>query len=162
MGDSENTTTLTFVTRRQVLAGTIAATTAWPLEGNAFAGDAGRTNAPSDAALALWREWDAVHKLAWRLCRRQQRLETRLVERLGFPCAIVRLPEREDVTVHSIESLNEVLGKRPDTADLRERAEADLTAHKARWDTAAEEGGYAAALRAEREAANRTQDLMQA
>ncbi|MER9238092.1 hypothetical protein [Mesorhizobium sp. M0633] len=162
MGDSENTTTLPFVTRRQVLAGTIAATTAWQLEGNASAGDAGRTNAPSDPALALWREWEKTHKLTERLCRKQQRLETRLVSNVGFPCATVCLPEGEDVMVHSIEALNEVLGKRPDTADLREKAEADLAAHKARWDTAAEEGGYAAALRAEREAANRAQDLMQA
>ncbi|UCI21336.1 hypothetical protein FJ970_10415 [Mesorhizobium sp. B2-1-8] len=72
------------------------------------------------------REWETAHKLTERLCRRQQRLETRLVESVGFPCATVRLPEGEDVTIHSIEALNEVLGKGPDMAALRKKAEADF------------------------------------
>jgi hypothetical protein len=145
-----------------VLAGTVVATSAWRLEGNAFAGDAGRTNVSSDPALALWREWETAHKLTERLCRRQQRLETRLVESVGFPRATVHLPDDEDVTVHSIEALNEVLGKGPEMAALREKAEADFAAHQARWDAAAEETGYTAALRAERKAGERAQDLLEA
>jgi hypothetical protein len=162
MADSDNTMTLPFVTRRRVLAGTVVATSAWRLEGNAFAGDAGRTNVSSDPALALWREWETAHKLTERLCRRQQRLETRLVESVGFPRATVHLPDDEDVTVHSIEALNEVLGKGPEMATLREKAEADFAAHPARWDAAAEETGYTAALRAERKAGERAQDLLEA
>ncbi|MER8929203.1 hypothetical protein [Mesorhizobium sp. M0767] len=66
---------------------------------------------------------DAAHNLSERLCRSQQRLETRLVARVGFPSVTVRLPEGEDVTVHSTEALNEVLGKGPAMAALREKAE---------------------------------------
>ncbi|MER8533344.1 hypothetical protein [Mesorhizobium sp. M0220] len=42
------------------------------------------------------------------------------------------------------------------------RPEADFAAHQARWDAAAEEAGYTAALRAEREAGERAQDLLEA
>lgn len=56
---------------------------------------------------------------------------------VGFPCVTVRLPEGEDVTVHSIEALNEALGKGPYMAALRQEAETDFVAHQARWDAAA-------------------------
>ncbi|MER9125014.1 hypothetical protein NKH81_18270 [Mesorhizobium sp. M0959] len=117
---------------------------------------------PPDPALALWREWETAHKLTERLCRKQQRLEARLVSSVGFPCATVCVPEGEDVAVHSIEALNEVLGEGPDMAALREKAEADFAAHQARWDAAAEATGYIAALRAEREAGERAADLLEA
>jgi hypothetical protein len=136
--------------------------TALMLEKNALPGNVAGTSMPADPALALWREWEVARRLIQRLCRRQQRMETRLVESIGFPCVSVRLPEGEDVTVHSIETLNEMLGKGPDMAALREKAEADFAAHQARWDAAAEECGYTAALRAEREAGDRAQDLLKA
>ncbi|MER9274993.1 hypothetical protein [Mesorhizobium sp. M0643] len=138
------------------------ATTAWTLEGNASADGAGNANLRSDPALALWREWERVHKQTERLCRKQQRLETRLVESVGFPCVTLRVPEGEQVTVHSIEGLNEVLGKGPDMVALREAAEVEFAAHQACWDAAAEETGYTAALRAEREAGDRAEDLLEA
>ncbi|MER9627452.1 hypothetical protein [Mesorhizobium sp. M0296] len=162
MADSDNTTTLPYVTRRRVLEGTVVATTAWTLEGNAPASGAGSTNVRSDPALALWREWERVHKQTERLCRKQQRLETRLVESVGFPCVTLRVPEGEQVTVHSIERLHEVLGKGPDTAALREKAETEFAMHQARWNAAAEETGYTAALRAEREACDRAKDFLEA
>ncbi|MER9559277.1 hypothetical protein [Mesorhizobium sp. M0323] len=162
MADSDNTTTLPFVTRRQVLAGGMTASTASTLEKSTLTGNATATNMSMfDPALALWREWQTAHRLSERLCREQQRLETRLVESVGFTRATVRLPEGEDVTVHSIEMLNEVLGKGPDMVALRKKAEVDFAAHQARWDAAAEETGYTAALRAEREAGDRAQDLME-
>ncbi|MER8734248.1 hypothetical protein NKH28_31370 [Mesorhizobium sp. M1227] len=136
--------------------------TALVLEKSAVAGNEAAANIPPDPALVLWREWETAHKLSERLCRRQQRLEARLISSVGFPCVTVCLPEGEDVTVHSIEALNEVLGKGPDMAALRETAEADFAAHQARWDAAAEETGYTAALRAEREAGDRAQDLLEA
>ncbi|MER8388334.1 hypothetical protein NKH14_22940 [Mesorhizobium sp. M1380] len=162
MGDSDNTTTLPFVTRRRVLAGGMIASTAFVVEKSALAGDAAATNLPSDPALALWRAWEKAHKLTERLCRSQQRLEAKLVESVGFPCFTVRLPGGEDISVHSIEALNEVLGKEPEMAAVREKVEADLAAHQARWDAVAEETGYAEALRAEREASGRTHDLLEA
>ncbi|MER8957349.1 hypothetical protein [Mesorhizobium sp. M0701] len=163
MGDSDNTTTSPFVTRREVLAGGMITSTALGLEKSASGGSPAATSMPlADPALALWHEWERVHKLTGQLCRMQQHLETRLVESIGFPCVTVRLPEGEDVTVHSIGAVNDVLGKGPDMAALREKAEADLAAHQARWDAAAEEGGYTAALRDEREAGDRAEDLLEA
>lgn len=164
MADSDNSMTLPFVTRRQVLAGGMITSTALVHEECLGGGNAAATNIPPDPdpALTLWREWEAAHKLTERLCHRQQRLESRLVQSVGFPCAIVRLREGEDVTVHSIHALNEVLGKGPDMAALRKAAEADFVAHRARWDAAAEEAGYTAALGAEREAGDRAADLLEA
>ncbi|MER8931258.1 hypothetical protein [Mesorhizobium sp. M0522] len=161
MADSDNTTTLSSVTRRRVLAGTVVAATAWTLDGNACAGGGG-TDVRSDPALALWREWERVHKQSKRLCRRQQRLETRLAECVGFPCADVRLPGGEKLTLYSIEAIKQVLGNGPDTAALREKAETEFAEHQARWEAAAEKSGYIAALRAEREAGERTKDLLDA
>lgn len=161
MADSDNSMTLPFVTRRRVLAGGMI-TTALVLEKSALAGNAVATSMPPDQALMLWWEWETAHTLTERLCRTQQRLETRLVESVGFPCVTVRLPESGDVTIHSIEALNEVLGKGPDMAALRKKAEADFASHQARWDAAAEEGGYTPALRAEREAGDRAEDLLEA
>ncbi|MER8583229.1 hypothetical protein NKG95_31855 [Mesorhizobium sp. M1423] len=162
MADSDNTTTPPFVTRRQVLTAGMFRSTALVLEKNARAGNVAATNTPPDPVLALWREWQAAHRLSEQLCRRQQRLETRLVGSVGFPCATLRLPTGEDVTLHSIEALDDVLGNGPDTASLREKAEADLARHQARWDAAAEETGYTAALRAEGDAGDRAQDLLEA
>lgn len=81
MGDSENSMTLPFVTRRQVLAGGMVTSTAVALEKSTLAGNAAPTNGLSDPAQMLWRECETAHQLTERLCRRQQRLETRLVER---------------------------------------------------------------------------------
>ncbi|MER9431619.1 DUF2274 domain-containing protein [Mesorhizobium sp. M0482] len=162
MADSDNTTTLSFVTRRRVLAAGMITSTALVVEKNAFAESPAAPSMPPDPALALRREWQTAHKLTNRLCRRQQRLETRLVECVGFPCVDVRLPEGEELTVYSIEALDQVLGNGPDTAALREKAETELAAHQARWDAAAEKTGYIAALRAEREAGERATDLLEA
>ncbi|MER8782471.1 hypothetical protein NKH60_14670 [Mesorhizobium sp. M1006] len=64
MGDSDNTTSLPFVTRRQVLAGGMIASTALMLEKSTFTGNAAATNVSlSDPALALWREWQTAHRL---------------------------------------------------------------------------------------------------
>lgn len=66
------------------------------------------------------------------------------------------------MTLHSIEALNDVVGKGPDMAARRKKAEAELAAHQARWYEAAEETGYTAALRAEREAGDRAENMLEA
>ncbi|MES0096641.1 hypothetical protein [Mesorhizobium sp. M0019] len=128
MADSDNSMTLPFVTRRRVLAGGMITSTALVLEKSALASNGAATSTLPDPALTLWREWETAHTLTERLCRSQQRMETRLVESVGFPCVTVRLPEGGDVTIHSIEALNEVLGKGPDLTALRQKAEAELAA----------------------------------
>ncbi|PWJ84380.1 hypothetical protein C8D77_13314 [Mesorhizobium loti] len=46
-------------------------------------------------------------------------------------------------------------------AAVRAKAEADLAAHQARWDAADRAVGYSAALRSERDAADRAEALLQ-
>ncbi|WP_206075347.1 hypothetical protein [Mesorhizobium tamadayense] len=159
MGDSDNTTTLPLVTRRRVLAGTAIAMAGWPPK--AFARSGLEKNQTADPAVAVWRKWKAAHDETDRLCRQQQRLERKLAESVGFPCATVLLRDGEGVTLHSLEALHEVLDLGPEDAATRAQAEADFAAHQARWDAADREIGYSAALQAEREAGDRAEDLVE-
>ncbi|MFD9900265.1 hypothetical protein [Mesorhizobium sp. NPDC059025] len=65
MADSDNTTTLSFVTRRKASAGRAATA----LLRNNLAEQS------SDPAAVVWRNWRAAHTEVGRLCRHQQRLE---------------------------------------------------------------------------------------
>ncbi len=159
MGDSDNTTTLPRVTRRKVLAGTAIAIAGW--RQRAFARDDLATDQSADPAVAVWRRWRAAHEQTEQLCRKQQRLERKLAETIGFPCATIRLRDGESVTLHSLQALYNVLNLGPGDVAIRVKAEADLAAHQARWDAAAGEIGYSASLRAEREAADRAEDLLE-
>ncbi|WP_206075225.1 hypothetical protein [Mesorhizobium tamadayense] len=158
MADSDNTTTLPFVTRRKMLAGTAIALAG--SKRNAFARN-GLEDLSADPAVAVWRQWQAAHDETERLCRQQQRLERKLAESVGFPCATVLLRGGEDVTLHSLQAIHEVLDLGPEDAAMRAQAETDFAAHQARWDAAARESGYSAALQAERKAADRTEDLLE-
>ncbi|WP_292325414.1 hypothetical protein [Mesorhizobium sp.] len=159
MGDSDNTLSLPPVSRRRVLAGTAIAIAGW--QPSAFACSDLATDQSADPAVAVWRKWQAAHEQTERLCRQQQRLERKLAESIGFPCATFRLRDGESVTLHSLRALNEVLGRDPADAAVYAKAEADFAAHQARWDAADKEIGYSATLRAEREAADRAEDLLE-
>ncbi|WP_309085771.1 hypothetical protein [Chelativorans sp.] len=162
MADSDNTTSLSFVTRRRVLAGSVIAAGTWASPGNALAHFSAVEQELLDPALALWREWEIAHRLAERLCRKQQRLETKLARSIGFPRVIVSLPDGERVTVHSVDELDELFDQNPGFYAIRAKAEAEFAAHQARWDAADAEVGYSAALRAEREAGEQAAELLEA
>ena len=66
MADSDNTTTLSLVTRRKASA--VWAATALLCNNLAV-------EQSSDPAAVVWRKWRAAHTEAGRLCRHQQRLE---------------------------------------------------------------------------------------
>jgi hypothetical protein len=59
MVDSDNTTTLLYVTRRKMLSGTAIAMGAWG--SGAFAVDTVMREASSDPVLTLWRQWQDAH-----------------------------------------------------------------------------------------------------
>jgi hypothetical protein len=163
MADSDNTRVFPSVTRRMLLSGTAMATVVLPLaDAAALAGGGLADNPASDPALALWREWQAAYLDTAALCRKQQRLETRLVEAIGFPCAEVYLPD-EDATVavswHG--DIEDLFGDDPAVAVLRTQAELDLAAHQARWDAEDKRIGYSAAKRAELAAADHEQALVE-
>ncbi|MER8963883.1 hypothetical protein [Mesorhizobium sp. M0701] len=95
-----------------------------------------------------------------RLCREQRRLERKLAETIGFPSATI-LSNGESVTLHSLKEIRELLGVDPIDSAVRAKAEADFAAHQAHWDAADREIGYSAAMRAEHEAANRAEALLE-
>ncbi|ESX25040.1 MULTISPECIES: hypothetical protein [unclassified Mesorhizobium] len=160
MADSDNTMSLLFVTRRKVLAGTAIAMAA--TQATSFARIDLEGDDAIDPAVAVWKRWQAAWEEAERLCTQQQRLESVLIETVGFPCTTVTLSDGESVTVHSVEALQELLGVRPVNTVARTQAEAEIVANQARWDAAAREIGYSTALLAEREAGERAKKLLEA
>ncbi|MBZ9742233.1 hypothetical protein [Mesorhizobium sp. CO1-1-4] len=156
MADSVNSMPLSFVTRRKVLTG--ASIAMLTLSKNAGAPEVGIATA-LDPAVEVWRAWQNIHHLTDRLCRKQQRLETRLVKSVGFPHATIQLSGGERVTLHSLDMLRRI-GSDDLSDPARAKAESDFTAHQARWDVADEEIGYSATLSAEREAGERAEDLL--
>ncbi|WP_265517914.1 hypothetical protein [Nitratireductor luteus] len=163
MDDSDDTTTLSSVTRRRLLTGTIATMAVWPLQGGAAIAGTLAGNPSFDPALSLWREWKTTYLHTAALCRKQQRLETKLVGRVGFPQAQVHLPDEDvTVTVSWLGDIEELFGDDPALADIRSKAEADLAAHQARWDEADAQIGYSAAKREEQEASDREQNTFDA
>ncbi|MCT7374724.1 hypothetical protein [Chelativorans salis] len=160
MADSDDTTTLPSVTRRHLLLGTMATTAAWPLQDEAAVAGALADNPSFDPALLLWHQWKDAFRSTAALCRKQQRLETKLIGCVGFPQAEVYLPDEDvTVTVSWLEDIEELFGDDPAVADIRVNAEADLAAHQARWNEADAQIGYSSAKRAEQEASDREQDV---
>ena len=158
MVDSDNTTTLPYVTRRKMLSGTAIAMGA--LGSGAFAFDTVMREASSDPVLTLWRQWQDAHRLAERLCRRQQGLERQLIRTVGFPFSVIRLSDGEPVAAYSREAIHDVLRLAPEEAAACAEAEAEFAAHKLRWDRADRDIGYTATVQAERESADRASDLL--
>ncbi|RWE78159.1 hypothetical protein [Mesorhizobium sp.] len=140
MADSDNSMSLSFVTRRRFLVGTTTAALAWPFQVESRAAEVRDGSGASDPALVLCENWQDFHEETLALCREQQRLETHLAKTVGFPCAKVRLADGTDVTLHSIESLNDAYS--PENEVEWGRALADFAAHQARWDAADAEIGY--------------------
>lgn len=160
MADSDNSTTLSFVTRRKMLAGSAIAMGAWG--SGAFAGGSIADEASADPVLALWHKWQDAHRLTDRLCRQQQGLERQLAETVGFPFALIQLSDGGPVAAYSREAIADVLRLAPEEAAACARAEAEFATREARWDSADQEAGYSAAVRAEREAGDRASDLLDA
>ena len=162
MADSEISMTLPFVTRRHLLMGTAAVAATLQFQPSASAAGALAGNTAFDPALALWHKWQSAYTRTAALCRKQQHLESRLVDAIGFPKAEVELPdENVSVTVSWPGDLKDLFGDNPGLADLRARAEADLAAHQARWDAEDRRIGYSAAKREELAAADREQELVE-
>jgi hypothetical protein len=127
------------------------------LAGNSIEGDGS-----SDPAIALWHKWREAHRLTQRLCRRQQGLERQLAETVGFPCVAIQLTDGERVTLSSLRAVHEVFRLAPEDTAARAKAEAEFATHQMRWDIADKAVGYSATLQAEREAADRAENLLEA
>jgi len=148
MADSETNTTLSRLSRRDVLSALL--TTA----GSTTLGRAGAareaTELQADPALIAWKAWCLAHHTALAWCRKQQRLETLLARTIGFPSVTVRAPEfGQAVRIGSLEAFDDVAKATPSIRRMRAFVVAELGAHQARWDDADQELGYSAALRQE-------------
>ncbi|QKC85718.1 hypothetical protein [Mesorhizobium sp. NZP2077] len=137
MADSDNSTTLRSVIRR------------------------GLFRATTDPAIAAWRAWQAAHEETERFSDEQQRLERNLTETVGFPKVMIQLSDGRTVTLHSVEALRDVLGVGSADLAVGAKVEAELAAHQARWDAFDRAIGYSATLRAESEAADRAEALLE-
>ncbi len=160
MADSDNSTTLPFVTRRKMLASTALAMGAWG--SNAFADNKIGREAVCDPVVTLWHQWQDAHHLAESLCHKQQRLERQLAKTIGFPCAMIQLSGDERVAAYSLGAIRDVFRLAPEQTAACAKAEAEFAAHRLRWDEADREIGYSATVQAEREAGDRAEDLLNA
>ncbi|RWK29349.1 hypothetical protein [Mesorhizobium sp.] len=143
MADSDNSMSLSFVTRRRLLAGTATAALAWPFQVKSRAAEVRGGSGAPDPALVLCENWQDFHEETLALCREQQRLETHLARTVGFPCAKVGLADGTELMLHSMEGLNDAYS--PEIEVEWGRAVADFAAHQARWDAADAEIGYSRA-----------------
>lgn len=160
MADSDNSTTLPHVTRRKLLTGSAIAVGAW--NSGAFAGNEIAGTASSDPVLTLWHQWQDAHGLTERLRCQQQGLERQLAETVGFPLAMIELPDGEPVAAYSREAIHDVFRLAPEQTAACAKAEAEFAAHKLRWDRVDRGIGYSATVQAEREAGYRAEELLDA
>jgi len=145
MSDSENSTTLPDVSRRELLVAAIAAPLATM--------DPGRMPEGSDPVLALWHERQSVHALAVDLCRRWGELEAHLIKEIGFPKVLLPCAETAVETVaFSHDDIDQAYTTGKLSADTQANLHLQLSAHQALWDAEASRTGFFEADRRQLEA----------
>jgi hypothetical protein len=150
MADSDNSRTLPVVTRRRLLCTSTAWLAAQVADTSATDHSANGQLNGGDPALMLWQEWRAAHDQVERFCRKQQRLETALIEAVGFPHADIALPDQECVvTAFTMEEIDRQFGDASENAEAKMQARAVLAERQAAWDALDERLGYSRAKRAE-------------
>ena len=163
MADSDNTRVCPSVTRRLVLCCGAAGCAVFGnvAQARTFASlDA--VSAVDDPAVALWRDWAVTHERVQRLGRRQQELEVELAKRVDRLGTLVRVRGGEPVYVCSTHALDRLIGERTDMAAIRLQAEAELAQQQARLEAVADEIGYFSSIKAEQEAFQRAEALLEA
>ncbi|WP_413992222.1 hypothetical protein ACMDCR_09115 [Labrys okinawensis] len=154
MVDSETSTSLPRLSRRDVLSTLVATAAGSPFHHAATVG------AQYDPALIAGKAWYLASRKALALCRRQQSLETELVRTIGFPSLILNTTALGKPTrVGSLQTFDNLASGEPSIRSLREFVEAELCAQQARWDEADRRLGYSVALREEELALAREQEL---
>ncbi len=86
-------------------------------------------------------------------CRKQQRLETALIEAVGFPHVDIALPDQECVVAaFTMEEIDRQFGDAPERAKAKRTAKALLAERQAAWDALDDRIGYSRAKEAEEKA----------
>jgi hypothetical protein len=158
MADSETSTTLPVASRRRLISTTLAATAVTFLPPtNATEAS---VNAASDPAITAWRAWQVAHRKTLALCRKQQRLETKLHRTVGLPHVSVRIAGvQEPVRITSPHDFDKIIDNYPTVAILKNGLVSALRAHQQRWEEADRLLGYSAALEEEEASAVYEQHL---
>jgi hypothetical protein len=132
MAEAKNTTSPSIIDRRALLAGGGALLVApkAPPRG---------ASAPErpDPVLALWQDWRKLYAEAEIHCRRWQQVESLLFRTVGFPSVRVDVPGGESFQAQDHRSIEDLLGRAPETRARRNRLHAKLRAHRRRWEAAA-------------------------
>lgn len=153
MDDSDNSRTLPVVTRRRLLSS--SATWLAALVANIDAALLPENGRPDggDPTLMLWQEWRAAHDQVEKFCRRQQRLETALIQAVGFPHVDIAVPDQDCiVAAFTVEEIDRRFGDAPENSEAKVRAKVTLAEQQAVWDAMDETVGYSRAKQAEEEA----------
>lgn len=153
MADSDNSTTLPFVTRRKIISQ------------GAFSSEASAKRVIGneifpDPVLALWHQWQEAHLSMKSHADLAHALEQQLAETVDYPCVVITLADGDSVTAYSIATIRYLLKDSPDESTACCKAEADLVAHQLRWEEAEREIGYSTTVRAEHDAAERATRIL--
>jgi hypothetical protein len=135
MSDSENSTTLPDVSRRELLAAAVVT--------GLNPGGPSRMLEASDPVLPLWRERHSLHAQAVALCHRWQKSESHLLREIGFPKVTVPVAESgSTASAFSHDEIDRAFTTCEPSHDTRAKLHAELAAHQARWDGEASRMGF--------------------
>jgi len=148
MAPSRNSGAFSDTTRRNFLSGAAAAIAAAAATGETVGRETGVDY--TDRVVELWRNWLTAHRLRVEACRRQQKLETKLLQQFGsFPRA--KISVRGDGGFLFAYSSKEINGLLPDSiqAETRRKARDELLARRGEWRSADAHIGYSRMKRVE-------------
>lgn len=95
--------------------------------------------------MLVWKAWRAAHRRTLALCRKQQRLESKLAQTIGFPQVALRAAELPSpVRIGSLRQFDELAAGLPSLCPKRDEVAATLREHQQRWDDADRAIGYTA------------------
>ncbi len=158
MADSETSTSLSRPSRRDILSAALLMISGTTFNRSSAA--APQADSATDAAVLAWKAWRAAHRRTLALCRKQQRLESELARRIGFPQVILGASELPSpVRVSSLQQFDELAVDLPSLCTRRAEVAEALRAHQQRWDDADRVIGYSA-TRLEEAAASAEEERM--
>ncbi|WP_159945805.1 hypothetical protein [Rhizobium sp. 18065] len=153
MADSDNSRTLPVVTRRRLLSTSATWLAAQVGDVNAALHPENGRPDNGDPTLMLWQDWRGAHDQVEKFCRRQQRLETALIDQVGFPHVDIAVPDQDCVVAaFTMEEIERRFSDAPENAEAKMRAKAILVERQAAWDALDERLGYTRAKQAEEKA----------
>jgi hypothetical protein len=158
MADSEISTSLSRPSRRDILSAALL--TVGGSSFNSSAAAAPLDDSETDATVLAWKTWRAAHRRTLALCRKQQRLESKLARTIGFPQAVLTAAELPSpMRVSSLRQFDELAADVPSLRTRRAEVAEALRAHQQRWDDADRAIGYSIARQEEAAASAEEEQL---